>query len=53
MGNVGELARSMLIGYIFCKLAAWSGEAFLQKDLIDAKAPRRCSGTFTFDCQAL
>ena len=53
MGNVGKLARSIIIGYIFCKLAAWSGEEFLQKELIDDKDPRRRSGTFKFDCQAL
>jgi len=50
---MGKLAPLIVVGYIFCKLAAWSGEAFLQKELIEGKGPRRCSGTFTFDCEAL
>ena len=53
MSSLGKLARSIMIGYIFRKLAAWSGEEFLQKELIDDKDPRRRSGTFEFDCQAL
>ena len=53
IGNMGKLARSIVIGYISCKLAAWSGEEFLQKELIDDKDPRRCSGTSKLDCQAL
>jgi len=42
-----------MIGYTSCNLAAWSGKEFLQKDPIDDQDPRRCSGTFKFDCQAL
>jgi hypothetical protein len=53
MGKIGRLARLMVIGYSLCKLAAWSGEAILQKELIDDEGARGGYSRFAFGRQAL
>jgi hypothetical protein len=48
--KIGKLARLINIGYTFCKLAAGSGEEFLQKERIDEEETGYCYGRFEFGC---